>query len=169
MASNATVRDSSITEQALAPHLRRRLGGGGRSYSVTSTAGVTAGNVALYQHSTDQSMTVAGWCSGVMVLSADTAVTSSALVTATEPWTFAGGEYSVRVAGTLALAPCIKAVVLAVRGAGVDYAATLLPNGAFDWTAPVTTGPVTLELRAVAMDPAGGEVVVSGLSVTVTG
>lgn len=109
MASKAPLRDTSIVEAQLAPHLRKRIATGS-SYQYTivdatdGTGGADTTTIAEYRATGPHTLTADPWCLVDTKLSLPTAAVDSVDVTTTSPWTMEPSEdydVAVTVSGTV--------------------------------------------------------------------
>ena len=171
MASKPPIRDSSITESQLSPHLRRRLKGtGGNTLTISSPPPTTDTPLAHYTHATTQSVTVDGWDSAQVPLTAATAVISASEVTATSPWTLtADGLYIIEVTADVTIDAGVGGVVVALAGPQRDMASqAVFRDGVIygRWYADIDPS-LTVSLRIHAASPQGGSVSVTALGIRV--
>ncbi len=167
MASKPLIPDSSITEQQLSPHLRRRTGG--RSFSTVVGGGSTGadGTIARYTYIGDlDAVSVEAWDRGTFPLPANTALNSSPDVTDTNPWTYTAPSDTrvVFMARATVDVTCgvVWNLVLKLNGTVVSSGSELVT-----WVGLVPSGWTLSASVNYHASHAAGEVVVSDISVEV--
>lgn len=167
MASKPTIRDSSITEHQLAPHLRRRIRTGA-SYSTLVDASPDTGTadnavVAEYRAETAQSITMEPWDSAYIVLAATEALTPSDSVTDDDPWTYSSPDdvtvyIEASVTATCQAGPVTFSVMVGAREVGSiatystvaqSFRVTILSGEALTvraWSHAISDLPVTVSV-----------------------
>ncbi len=159
MASKPPIRDSSITEPQLAPHLRKRIRtGSSYQYTVVDTSPGSSDEPATRNVIADYSAAAAvvinadPWCLAETKAALTTAVVSSEDVTDTDPWTLTpsfSADVTVTITGTVTRTHTATAVMLAIV-AGTRDALVFCADGTFAVTGVMrlTAGvPVRIHAR----------------------